>query len=1395
MEWFLMVFGLAFGLAFGGSWVGSLLGAIAGYVIGLSVKLQRLQRDVAEVRKQIEQFSARFDKGTNVVWQRLQEVERASQVAPGSAPLADATAPVGAVASEPVSGALVVESVHSKGVLEVAPEPDVSALARGGGARPISRTSIAEADIESVADTVIPDAAVQPVIDGASQEAVVEPITEVASPEAADVALSDKPAIAALDTPTADSLLKPGVAESGMHERASPPTPAVPLDRTKAKVVEPVRPKPVTGPSILTRAYAAARDWLFGGNTVLRVGVVLLFLGLAFLLRYASERVVVPVEVRYIGVALAAMVLLWVGWRLRLRRPGYALIVQGAGVAVLYLTTFAAMRLHPLLSPQMAFALLVVVTICSAMLAVLQDALGLAVVATLGGFCTPILTSTGGGNHVGLFSYFTLLNAGIFAIAWFKAWRQLNLVGFLGTFSIGTAWGLRFYAPQHFASTEPFLILFFLMYVAIGLLFAHRKLREAEQMPENASRDAILRWSARQTDNVDGTILFGTPLVGFALQCAVVRHIEFGVAFSALALGLFYMGLARLLVSRIGGRAQLLIETSLALGVIFGTLAIPLALDARWTSASWAVEGAGLYWLGLRQGRRLARCFALFLQASAGIIYVSQLGIGSQTLVEGVPLGALMLGAAMLGSYLQLRRWDPAQLDEWEWSFRPILACAGLGFLYLKAPLCFWVQGTTIAWAVAGLVTIALGLRLPSLSFRGCALLVQAAAGLLYLSSLGLGIETLIEGRPLGSLVLGMALLGSYLLMRGGKAAQQAAWEQSCRPVLACSGLGFLYLIAPVCLGVQGTTIAWALAGLVTIIAGLRLKSASFVGCAFGVQLLAGGLFVLKMPGAGNAAVALAGGLQALVCAGVLGLTLIACAALAVRDPYVNKDDSRISAGLSTVVLIGLVLLNLTVLFALPWRIASAVWGGSGLLVLALGLRIRHRVSFLFGFAWVLVGGLSFVATSPGLFSVIPTEGMAPLAHAGFWTPMAISLAAIGGAWLLHRASVRGEVLAFGDLARLSSVLVGWGCIWWAIAVLGEIVRFVPSGIREHAVVLAASASVLLWGEIARREAWRTFALWCLVLVPTGFLALASAWNVVYQPFVQLGWLAWPGLAAVHLRLVASLRQTLPDVLVRGAHVLGCWLMLIVLALGARHALLTLAEHANAWRWLGLAAIPSLFLAAMGSKRQWLWPVAAFAREYRGIAALPVAVALLIWFYFANFLSSGAAAPLPYLPLVNPLEIGLLIVVLAVYRWLLDGLPILWPEAALSSRQREAFVGILLFAVLTMTVCRTVHHWGGVAFESDALLRSMAVQAALSILWAMVALGLMTVGHVRVRRDVWVTGAALISVVVVKLFLVELGDSGSLGRIFSFISVGVLMLIVGYFAPLPPKRQLQTEAI
>ena len=51
-----------------------------------------------------------------------------------------------------------------------------------------------------------------------------------------------------------------------------------------------------------------------------------------------------------------------------------------------------------------------------------------------------------------------------------------------------------------------------------------------------------------------------------------------------------------------------------------------------------------------------------------------------------------------------------------------------------------------------------------------------------------------------------------------------------------------------------------------------------------------------------------------------------------------------------------------------------------------------------------------------------------------------------------------------------------------------------------------------------------------------------------------------------------------------------------------------------------------------------------------------------------------------------------------------------------------------------------------------------------------------------------IVGASLMVVVIAKLFLVDLSSVGTLARIASFLTVGALLLITGYLAPLPPKK-------
>ncbi len=368
---------------------------------------------------------------------------------------------------------------------------------------------------------------------------------------------------------------------------------------------QPAQPDPIE------LAFARVRDWLFGGNTVARMGVLVLVVGVALLVKYAADHDYFPLELRLAFAASIGMALAVVGFRTREKRRDFSLVLQGGGIASTYLVVFFAYRTYGLLPASLTFSLLLVLGATHVVLAVLQNAESLALMGMLGGFLAPILASKGGGSHIALFSYYALLNGGILATAWFRPFRWLNLLGFTCTFGVATAWGALRYEPEHALSAGCFLALYFVYYSLTGVLFTWRQPAEKRGL-------------------IDSTITFGTPLATFSLMLGLMRPYPYGVAFGSLALGGYYTVLARILWTRAPEVLRAQVEAFIALGVCFVTLAIPYALDDHnITGMAWALESAGVFWIGARQQRLRTRLGAYLLFClSIGAVIVTSGGHG-----------------------------------------------------------------------------------------------------------------------------------------------------------------------------------------------------------------------------------------------------------------------------------------------------------------------------------------------------------------------------------------------------------------------------------------------------------------------------------------------------------------------------------------------------------------------------------------------------------------------------------------------------------------------------------------------------------------------------------------------------------------------------------------------
>ena len=372
------------------------------------------------------------------------------------------------------------------------------------------------------------------------------------------------------------------------------------------------------------------KNYFTQGNLLVRIGGIILFFGLAFLAKYAAEYSTISMQTRLIFIALTAIALVALGWKLRNKDGIYGQVLQGLGIAIFYLVIYVASKFYALLSFDIAFILMLMTVVLGSLLAVIENSQPLAIFSTIGGFIVPILVASNSGSHVALFSYYALLNLAIFIQAWYHSWRLLNILGFICTFAIAVIWGVLRYKPELFVTTEPFLVLFFVMYLTISILFT-------------------LKHSFKPKNFIDGALVFGLPMVVFPLQLQLVQNFEYAQAISAIILGVLYFILSR--VFKNNEKTDLLAQVFLLLSVVFFTISIPYIFDADVTAALWSLESCVAIWIALKQNRTYSRYLGEILLLVSALIY--PLSVYTYGITFSEYLGyIIVITAIFIASYL-----------------------------------------------------------------------------------------------------------------------------------------------------------------------------------------------------------------------------------------------------------------------------------------------------------------------------------------------------------------------------------------------------------------------------------------------------------------------------------------------------------------------------------------------------------------------------------------------------------------------------------------------------------------------------------------------------------------------------------------------------------------------
>jgi uncharacterized membrane protein len=554
-------------------------------------------------------------------------------------------------------------------------------------------------------------------------------------PKIAPIPASIPVAHTALEPPTiTDGSAQPAAAESGpppLKPRTPPAWPGQPAYAQPASDVQ-------------------LPGWLSGllsfENWPIKLAMILILVALASGFRYLAAQGYfdLPMQYRLLGVAAGSLVALAFAWTKRESNRSFSLSVQGASLASLLITIYAALQLYELIPGKVAFSLMLIVVALGVVLAVLQDALWLALFAQIGGFAAPILSSTGGGDYRQLFGYYLVLNVGMLAIAMKKGWRSLNVLGALATFGIGLTWGAQYYQPEYFGSVEPFLLAFFAIYLAITILYTLR--HESEPV-------------------LDAVLIFGVPMATLLAQAGLLDSSK-DLGIFAFVTSILYGALSYTLWSR----TRLLAQCFLILAFSFFTFSIPCYFDAQITSALWALEGAGALWLGIKQKRTAPQFIGLALQVLAWVSFIYGLSTASTdpALLSERFVGAVLLAAGSWFCSMLLERANNTNISVLA-SFTTFVWLAFAAFTEIDKHVSKDYQTAALVFSVAGVqvVLAALSHLLRTYNIRWISMMGVASWPIL--------VEAMFQsqnGRLLASVCFVLSALGTLYFLRDDESAQ-----------------------------------------------------------------------------------------------------------------------------------------------------------------------------------------------------------------------------------------------------------------------------------------------------------------------------------------------------------------------------------------------------------------------------------------------------------------------------------------------------------------------------------------------------------------------------------------------------------------------------------------------
>jgi uncharacterized membrane protein len=360
-----------------------------------------------------------------------------------------------------------------------------------------------------------------------------------------------------------------------------------------------------------------------GQKWLLIVGILTMVFGVGYFLKYSFEQGWVGPEGRVAMAYLWGIVFLVVGDRFRKSFERFGLSLIGGGIAVLYFSAFAAFQIYHLFGQTASFSIMVMITVLACVLAIRYDTKWLAVLGLIGGFLTPVLLTTGQDNQIALMTYMTILNFGLLGIAFYKKWDLLNILGFIFTYLLYTAWYQNHYAATKFWPAIFFLNVYFLTYSFVPFIYQVRE--------------------GGHSDGREFVLMGINSLLAFGYGYVMIRDL-YGLAWVSI-ISVFYaavfLSLATYLYQK-GKHTLDVFVVMLAKAMLFLIITVPVLFSKQWITIFWSAQSLAVVWMAVRLCRRslIAGGYVLLLVTALKFLlydygFVFHLDIVSGFLIRG----------------------------------------------------------------------------------------------------------------------------------------------------------------------------------------------------------------------------------------------------------------------------------------------------------------------------------------------------------------------------------------------------------------------------------------------------------------------------------------------------------------------------------------------------------------------------------------------------------------------------------------------------------------------------------------------------------------------------------------------------------------------------------------